>query len=189
VERLDLASALAESKEILAKLEEESGISSKQCYQCGKCTAGCPVAFAMDYVPRQILRLLQLGFVEEALKAHSPWICASCQTCYTRCPREIDIPALMETLRIEGKKRGYVPEKEVDLFNTLFLNSVRSNGRVHEMTMVLNYNLRSGRWFQDALKSPKLLLDRKITIMPEKIKGRDEVEKIFKRALGEEGKN
>jgi len=183
VERLNLSDALEKSKTLIQSIEQESGVSLKDCYQCGKCSAGCPVAFAFDYTPRQIIRLLQLGLADEALKAHAPWLCASCEACYTRCPREVDLPALMETLRMEGKKRGLVPEKTVDLFNGLFLDSVRKNGRVHEMGMILQYNLRSGQFFKDAFKAPKLLLDGKIGPVPEKIQGVAAVERIFARTM------
>jgi len=73
---------------LLDKIEKEAGTSINLCYQCGKCSAGCPVGFAMDYTPRQVIRLLQLGLVNEALSAESIWICASCETCSARCPRE-----------------------------------------------------------------------------------------------------
>lgn len=83
-----------------------SGQALWACNQCGKCSAGCPVAFAMDVLPSQVLRLAQLG-LEEALDAETIWICASCQTCLSRCPRGVDLPRVMEALRqIALRERG-----------------------------------------------------------------------------------
>jgi heterodisulfide reductase subunit C len=88
------------------QVTEISGQEPLSCNQCGMCSAGCPVAFAMDRLPSQVLRLVQLG-IEEALEAETIWICASCQTCLSRCPRGVDLPRVMEALRqIALRKHG-----------------------------------------------------------------------------------
>lgn len=179
MEEYNFNEALKKSKELRKKIEERSGVDLNDCYQCGKCAAGCPVAFAMDYTPRQIIRLLQIGRAEEALKASSIWLCAACDTCHARCPHGINIPKIMESLRIEADKRGIKPEKTTDLFADLFLKEVENYGRNHEMGMMIKYNLLSKKFLQDAMKSPKLYFTGKIGLMPHKIKNRGAVKKIF----------
>ena len=61
------------------------------CYQCEKCTSGCPVSYAMDLVPAQIMHASQLNRKQLILKSNTVWLCASCETCTTRWPQGIDI--------------------------------------------------------------------------------------------------
>ena len=80
-------------------VEEISGEDLSACYQCGKCSAGCPAAGSMDMLPSQIIRLIQIGLVEDALSCETIWLCAACQTCYARCPKGVDLTRVMEALR------------------------------------------------------------------------------------------
>ncbi len=81
------------------KIREISGQAFQKCYQCGTCTGSCPMVEHITAVPRRILALLQLGLTDELAAANTPWVCASCHTCEVRCPRDIDIPKVMEALR------------------------------------------------------------------------------------------
>jgi len=85
--------------DFVKKVEEISGQSLLSCYQCGKCSAGCPMSFAMDLLPNGIIRLTQLGLQEDIAKANTIWLCASCTTCSVRCPRGVDLARVMEALR------------------------------------------------------------------------------------------
>jgi heterodisulfide reductase subunit C2 len=85
--------------EFLQQVEAISGETLLACNQCGKCSAGCPVAFSMDILPSQVLRLAQLG-IEEVLDSQMIWACAACNTCVARCPKGIDLPRVMEALRL-----------------------------------------------------------------------------------------
>ncbi len=80
------------------QVEEISGQDLLACNQCGKCSAGCPIVATMDVLPSQVIRMAQLG-MEDVLKSNTIWICASCLTCVTRCPKGVDLPRLMEALR------------------------------------------------------------------------------------------
>jgi len=83
----------------VAKVQELSGQNLLACYQCGKCSAGCPAVSQMDILPNQIIRYAQLGFKDELLKSKSIWVCASCMTCNARCPKGINIAEVIEALR------------------------------------------------------------------------------------------
>ena len=83
----------------LEKIKEISAQQLNKCYQCGKCSAGCPAADFMDLPPHQVIRLAQLGLIDEILKTNTMWFCAACATCAVRCPRGVDLSKLMEALR------------------------------------------------------------------------------------------
>jgi len=87
------------------QVEETSGQDLLACNQCGKCSAGCPIVETMDLLPSQVIRMAQLG-MEEVLESDTIWICASCLTCVTRCPKGVDLPRLMEALRQVALRKG-----------------------------------------------------------------------------------
>lgn len=91
--------------DFVRQIEESSGQALLACNQCGKCSAGCPVVAAMDLLPNQVIRLAQLG-IEEVLESNTLWLCSSCLTCVTRCPKGVDLPRLMEALRVFALRRG-----------------------------------------------------------------------------------
>lgn len=83
----------------ILKVEELSGQDLLTCYQCGKCSAGCPAVSKMDILPNQIVRMAQLGMKDELLHSQSIWSCASCMTCNVRCPKGINIAEVIEAIR------------------------------------------------------------------------------------------
>jgi heterodisulfide reductase subunit C len=85
--------------DFVKKIEELSGQKLLACYQCGKCSAGCPAVSEMDILPNQVIRFAQLGLKEELLESKSVWVCASCYTCNGRCPKGIKIAEVMEAVR------------------------------------------------------------------------------------------
>ncbi|MBO8137351.1 MAG: 4Fe-4S dicluster domain-containing protein [Desulfotomaculum sp.] len=152
------------------------------CYQCQKCAAGCQVASYTDFRPNQIIRLIQFGLKDEALKSSAIWLCVNCETCGARCPNGISISAVTDTLRemaLEEKVPASV--KNVPLFHKAFLDSVKSGGRVHEPTMLLRYKLKSGNLFEDMKMGLDLFKKGKLPLFPSRTKHKDAVKKIFER--------
>ncbi|OGO64493.1 MAG: hypothetical protein A2Z45_03785, partial [Chloroflexi bacterium RBG_19FT_COMBO_55_16] len=128
------------------RIQNELGENVYLCYQCVKCTSGCPVGQYFDWQPNQIMRALQLGQEDIALESETPWLCASCQTCSTRCPQGLDITAIMEFLTREALARGLKPPvREVDAFNKAFMREIRLWGRSYELGLMVEMKLRNLR--------------------------------------------
>ena len=81
------------------KVRDISGQNFQKCYQCGTCSGSCPMMEHITAAPRKIMALLQLGQADLLAANNTAWVCASCHTCEVRCPREIDIPKVMEAIR------------------------------------------------------------------------------------------
>jgi heterodisulfide reductase subunit C len=99
-------------KDFIRRVEEISGEKLSACYQCGKCSAGCPLVSAMDILPNQAIRLAQLG-AEEVLDFKAIWLCASCLTCAARCPKGVDLARVMEALRLIRLRKN-IDQVEID---------------------------------------------------------------------------
>ena len=168
----------------LKRLQEDCGEKISHCYQCGKCSAGCPIAYQMDYLPNQIMRMVQLGMEQQVLSSKTIWLCASCLTCTTRCPREIDVAEIMDYLRRQAYKKQVIPleETEIPLFNKIFLRNIELFGRLYEMGLIGMFNILSGEFFKDMSLAPKMFLKQKIGIFPHRIKNLKELREIFKKS-------
>ena len=154
-----------------------------ECDQCGKCSAGCPVVDQMDIMPNRVLRLAQIGQYDKILGCQTIWLCASCETCTTRCPREVDIAKVMDALREMALERGQAHKRsrEIISFFRAFLDTVWLFGRMQEFPMVGDYKMRSFKLVQDILAAPKMLWRGKLHFLPRPMKARKEIRRIFKK--------
>ena len=173
----------SESRRTLAgEIFAATGVNAATCYQCGKCSAGCPMSSFMEHPPNRVVRLLQLGQGERVLAGRSIWYCASCETCTTRCPNKVNLAAIMDALRkLSWDADGPSKESYVQLANKLFLQNIRTYGRQYEMRLAAVFNVKSGQFLKDLMLGPKLLAKGKLKMFHSKNKNLSEIEKIFTR--------
>ena len=166
-------------EEILALSQEDAS----RCVQCGKCTASCPIALEMDLKPTQVLRAIQVNSRKEALQCSTIWLCASCETCASRCPEEIEIATIMDTLRKVAVEEGLATgQSQIVSFDKIFLDSIERHGRVHELGLIMRYNMASRQPMKDAHLGPLMLSKGKLSLLAHNIKERATVKGIFQKS-------
>lgn len=174
----------------LKEVESESGIGISSCFQCRKCTAGCPLTFAMDIYPDQVIRLVQLGQRNRVLCCSTIWTCSGCETCTTRCPNGVDVAGVMDFLKEKSVKSGMeIPQIKTLIFHRAFLNEIRKRGRVFEPGLMKNYMQDSGelkkKWEERTIGEDLALAwlmfkKGRMPLLPKGIRSKREIREILK---------
>jgi heterodisulfide reductase subunit C len=176
------------TENFLKVVQATADVNLSSCYQCKKCSIGCPVADQINLPPSEIIRSLQLGAGAELLNTDLIWTCLACETCYTRCPNRINFPAVIDALKLIALKKGAAkPEGDAPLFNRFFLNTVKSYGRVYELLAIAMYKLGTGKLKQDMGKFPVMLKKGKIAILPPSGGNKDKIKRIFSKSVLNKG--
>ncbi len=170
-----------------------AGERIKRCIQCGTCTGSCPVSYAMDISPRELIALFRAGEMERIMKSRTIWICASCYACTTRCPSGIKITDIIYALKRTAMGKDYKSHApQVQIMARLFVDNLMSYGRLHEGTLIAKYYARTGFWKMLGLISlgTKMIKTKRIALLPRKIKAHKSLARIIKKAqeieIGEE---
>lgn len=167
------------SSDLARRVAEEVGQNVSLCYQCIKCTSGCPISEFFDWQPNQIMRAVQLGQEDVALHAETPWLCASCQTCTTHCPQGLDVAGIMDFLTREAMERGVPPPvPAVDAFNSAFLREIRLWRRAYELGMIAELKVRTGRLTEDVGLGLEMLRKGKLPLLPSRARRPRQVEPV-----------
>ncbi len=161
------------------------GARLDRCIQCGTCTASCPVSYAMDVTPRQVISMFRAGAMEELLESRTIWVCASCYHCTTRCPADIQITDLIYALRRVAIETGIFPDRfPTHVFSETFIDMVTRYGRSYETGLLLLFFLRTNPLALFGWRRAGFALWRhgRIHLRPERIKGIDGLRRIIAKA-------
>ena len=183
MEPLLLSGRRLEREALLAEINQRAETEVQSCYQCGKCTAGCPVAVEMDRPPHQLMRLLQLGQKEEALGADSLWLCTSCHTCSSRCPRNVKVDAVLEALRHLAASRR--KDQKIVAFHRSFVETIGHSGRLDEIELTVRLKRRTRQYLQDADVGLQLWRHGRLSLGHRRIRGVAAVRRLVRSKGGE----
>jgi heterodisulfide reductase subunit C2 len=171
-------------------LQSTTGENVMLCYQCRKCTLGCPSAYAMKMKPHELMRALQLGLTQDVYWSGTLWICLSCETCNTRCPQDINILRVIDGLRAMAKNVEYYdPQPAIPAMHRIFLSLVERFGKVYELGLALWINLKMMTPFKDIDMASPMFMKGKLKPLPHFSGGRKELRQVMARirALEKEG--
>jgi heterodisulfide reductase subunit C len=167
----------------------QSGQNVNLCFQCGKCAAGCPLSYAMDYTPAQLIHAIRLGMDDLVFKSTTMWLCATCETCTTRCPQEVDVAKVMDAVKIIAVRQGIKPTiPQIAKFYRAVLTNVKMCGRMYEMGMIVDYKMRTFEFFKDMKLGMKMFRKNKLKLVPS-FTGAMRTRKIFNRVKKIEKRN
>jgi heterodisulfide reductase subunit C len=148
------------------------------CMQCGICAGSCPVSHEMDYTPRQLVRMVQLGLKHEVLNSNTIWICTTCFSCSVRCPRGIRPTELMETLKPIAIAEGI--KNKNSKFDNIFSDVIKKNGRASEFLLISKYSLSEPGMIKQGPFGLSLMSRGKLPLMPDKMEDVRELDAIFR---------
>lgn len=172
------------------EIQSLTGENVNLCYQCRKCSVGCPAAYEMSLKPHEMMRALQLGLEEEVFQSGTIWMCLSCETCNTRCPQDINIVRVIDGLRelvMSGRVDYFNPHPEIPAMHRLFLKLVERYGRIYEMGLALIINLKMIDPFKDIDMAWPMLMKGKMKLLPHKSGGVKELRRVVSKIREIEG--
>ncbi len=170
-------------KNLSNEIERLSKVNINTCFQCRTCASVCPFYEAMDDAPHTLFRKIQYGQRAEVLQSSAIWICVGCNTCASQCPAQIDIVAVMDTLRhLALEEDAPIQEEDILNFHREVLNSIEKYGRTHKLEIMLRYKLKSRQFFSDIDTGMVMLAKRKLDLRPSKVKAVNDIKRLFKKS-------
>jgi len=164
----------------LDEIEKSAGVTVAECYQCHRCTNGCPVARDMDIVPHRVIAYIIKDEREKVLSSKALWTCLQCITCSVRCPNGIDIARVIETARRLSIESGLAAQRDTRLFDGLMIDSVEKHGRLYELETIMRYRLSKKEFFKDTALGLDMIRKGRIGLAPHYIRDRKTLRAIIR---------
>jgi heterodisulfide reductase subunit C len=187
IKELDLPSDhIAEFGDLVKQMHD---VDVNMCYQCRKCTSGCPVAEYMDYSPTQVIHAVRLGLKDLVLNSNTYWLCLACGTCTTRCPQETGLLKVMDSLATIAEREGIKSNApEIAKFYEAGLSNMQFFGKLYDLGVAGMYKLKTGKLTQDIGMGMKMLRKGKLELLPS-FQNRGDIRRIYKKVREVEKKS
>lgn len=168
------------------EIQALSGQNVNLCFQCSKCSSGCPLADKMDLKPAQVMHSIRLGRVDSVLNSEAIWLCLGCETCTARCPQDVEPAAAMAAARVLALQKGIQPSlKVIDIYYRGFVDNMRLNGKIHDASVAGITQLLTGQLISDLPLAMKLVVRGRVKPPPLPLHG-GKFRKIYRKALARE---
>jgi len=170
----------------------EGGAKMSLCMQCGVCSGSCPLGDAeMDHGPRKLFMMVRAGMKDAVLGSTTIFNCTSCYNCVVRCPREVPVQYILQSLATLAVAEGYAEAVKTDnmRFSGAFNWSTAKFGRTDERLMTAKYYFSFGliaamKMSMANLKIALSMIKKKRMHLgaPHRIKGTGELRAILAKA-------
>ena len=168
------------------EIQTLSGQNVNLCFQCSKCSSGCPLADKMDLKPAQVMHSIRLGRADSVLNSQSIWLCVDCETCTSRCPQGVEPASAMSAARVLALQRGIKPSvKVIGIYYRGFVDNMRLNGKIHDASVAGITQLLTGQLIPDLPLALKLSLRGRVKLPPLPFGGGN-FRRIYRNALARE---
>jgi len=85
--------------DLMKELKRYGAVGIEKCYNCGNCTASCPLADDDHPFPRNLIRFTQMGMKDKLLESTDAWQCYYCGDCSVTCPKGAEPGETMMAVR------------------------------------------------------------------------------------------
>lgn len=173
------------SREIGNLMYASHGNPIKDCLQCGICSGTCPAVDFMEHSPRTLIGMIGADLKDEVLASNTYWSCASCYSCTVRCPAGIDIADLMYALKRYSIWKGKHEDLIGPAFSEGFVKMIVRTGRSFEPILAPTYLLKFNAidLIREAQTASTLILKGRMPLLPKKLKGLKNFQRMVKRII------
>mgnify|MGYP001825860557 CR=1 FL=1 len=142
-----------------------------RCDGCGRCSAACPVAEAMDFPPSAVVEMALDGQGDRLARLSAPWICTDCRACSELCPQGVEVAAFLGSLRQDCHLEQRIEDVPVDSeavagWHAAFTTTCRASGRAGHWAVFLRYRLRPMDLFTNLALGLQWLLTGRLRVRP-----------------------
>jgi len=116
---------------IIENLLGDVGAENDHCISCNTCRIECPVNIATSLLqPRKLVRMVNLGLLDELIRLPEIWYCLQCNKCNRICPMDVKPSVLIKHIRQEALKHKIIDGETFSKYQDLGVQLQRVRWRM-----------------------------------------------------------